>query len=46
MLRMQKKLKQFKFDLIVLDVMMPGQNGYDFTKEIKKNTSSNNFINS
>ena len=33
------KLKQFKFDLIVLDVMMPGQNGYDLTKEIKKNIS-------
>ena len=31
------KLKQFKFDLIVLDVMMPGQSGYDLTKEIKKN---------
>ena len=31
------KLKEFKFDLIVLDVMMPGQNGYDLTKEIKKN---------
>ena len=31
------KLEQFKFDLIVLDVMMPGQNGYDLTKEIKKN---------
>ena len=31
------KLEQFRFDLIVLDVMMPGQNGYDFTKEIKKN---------
>ncbi len=30
------KLSQFKFDLIVLDVMMPGQDGYDFTKEIKK----------
>ena len=30
------KLGQFKFDLIVLDVMMPGQNGYDLTKEIKK----------
>ena len=32
----KEKLKQFKFDLIVLDVMMPGQNGYDLTKEIKK----------
>ena len=31
------KLEQFKFDLIVLDVMMPGQDGYDLTKEIKKN---------
>ena len=31
------KLDQFKFDLIVLDVMMPGQNGYDLTKEIKGN---------
>tara|TARA_X000001036_G_C20591030_1_gene770792 strand:- start:179 stop:856 length:678 start_codon:yes stop_codon:yes gene_type:complete len=31
------KIKQFKFDLIVLDVMMPGQDGYDLTKEIKKN---------
>ncbi len=32
------KLAQFKFDLIVLDIMMPGQNGYDLTNEIKKNT--------
>ncbi len=32
----KKKLTFFKFDLIVLDVMMPGQNGYDLTKEIKK----------
>jgi two-component system phosphate regulon response regulator OmpR len=23
----KKKLKYFKFDLIILDVMMPGQNG-------------------
>ena len=30
------KLAHLKFDLIVLDVMMPGQDGYDFTKEIKK----------
>ena len=30
------KLEQFKFDLIVLDVMMPGQNGFELAKEIKK----------
>ena len=33
----KEKLKYFKFDTIILDVMMPGQNGYDLTKEIKKN---------
>jgi len=33
------KLKHFKFDLIVLDVMMPGQNGYELTKEVRKNTN-------
>jgi|TARA_B110001452_G_scaffold213180_1_gene183873 two-component system, OmpR family, phosphate regulon response regulator OmpR len=33
------KLNYFKFDLIVLDVMMPGQNGFELTKEIKKNSS-------
>ena len=31
----KEKLQFFKFDIIILDVMMPGQNGYDFTKEIK-----------
>ena len=30
------KLEQLKFDLAVLDVMMPGQSGFDLTKEIKK----------
>ena len=33
------KLDYFKFDLIVLDVMMPGQNGFELTKEIKKNSN-------
>ena len=33
----KEKLKYIKFDIIILDVMMPGQNGYEFTKEIKKN---------
>ena len=30
------KIGQIKFDLLILDVMMPGQNGYELTKEIKK----------
>ena len=34
------KLSYFKFDLIVLDVMMPGQNGFELTKEIKKNSTT------
>ena len=32
----KQKLMYFKYDIIILDVMMPGQNGYDLTKEIKK----------
>ena len=30
------KLEYFKFDVLILDVMMPGQNGYELTKEIKR----------
>ena len=30
------KIKNFKYDLIVLDVMMPGQSGFEMTNEIKK----------
>ncbi len=30
------RLSYLKFDIIILDVMMPGQDGYDLTKEIKK----------
>ena len=33
------KMGYFKFDLIVLDVMMPGQNGFELTKEIKKSSN-------
>ena len=29
---------KFKFNLIVLDVMMPGQSGFELTKEIKKDS--------
>ena len=32
-----RSIDLFKFDLIVLDVMMPGQNGYQLTQEIKGN---------
>ena len=32
----KEKLMYMKFDIIILDVMMPGQNGYELTKEIKK----------
>ena len=32
----KEKLDYIKFDIIILDVMMPGQNGYELTKEIKK----------
>ena len=32
----KEKLMYMKFDVIILDVMMPGQNGYELTKEIKK----------
>ena len=31
-------LKHFAFDLMVLDVMMPGQDGISFTKEIRERT--------
>ena len=33
----KEKLEYFKFDTIILDVMMPGQDGYELTKAIKKN---------
>ncbi len=32
----KKKLEYIKFDILILDVMMPGQNGYELTKDIKK----------
>ncbi len=35
----KSKLLYVKFDLIVLDVMMSGQNGYELTKELRKKTN-------
>ena len=32
----KERLEYLKFDIIILDVMMPGQSGYELTKEIKK----------
>ena len=38
------KINYFKFDILILDVMMPGQSGYELTKEIKKKIKgTNNF---
>jgi len=34
----KEKIKIIKFDILVLDIMMPGQSGLSLTKEIKKNS--------
>ena len=36
----KKKLEILKFDILILDIMMPGQSGLALTKEIKKNSST------
>ena len=35
----KKKMEIVKFDILILDVMMPGESGLSLTKEIKKNNS-------
>ena len=39
-LQAKEKIKIIKFDIIILDVMMPGQDGYELTKEIKKDSKT------
>ena len=36
----KKKIEIIKFDILVLDVMMPGESGLSLTKEIKKKSST------
>ena len=36
----RKKLEIVKFDILILDIMMPGESGLSLTKEIKKNNST------
>ena len=36
----KKKLKIIKFDIMILDIMMPGQSGLSLTKDIKKENSN------
>ena len=33
----KKKIEILKFDILILDIMMPGESGLSLTKEIKKN---------
>ena len=35
----KKKFEIIKFDILILDIMMPGKSGLELTKEIKKNSS-------
>ena len=36
----KKKLDIIKFDILILDIMMPGKSGLSLTKEIKENIST------
>ena len=36
----KKKLEIIKFDILILDIMMPGESGLSLTKELKKNITS------
>ena len=34
---LKKKIEIVKFDILILDIMMPGESGLSLTKEIKQN---------
>jgi len=36
----KKRLEILKFDILILDIMMPGESGLSLTKEVKKNNST------
>ena len=36
----KKKIEIIKFDILILDIMMPGESGLSLTKEVKKNNST------
>ena len=36
----KRKLEIIKFDIIILDIMMPGESGLSLTKELKKNNKT------
>ena len=36
----KKKIEIVQFDIIILDIMMPGESGLSLTKEVKKNNST------
>ena len=38
-LEAKKRLEIIKFDILILDIMMPGESGLDLTKEVKKNSN-------
>ena len=42
----KKKLEIVKFDILILDIMMPGEDGLSLTKEVKKKKfNTNNTFN-